>query len=913
MSFPINPQKVLASLPWYERAIAAVAPSYGNQRLTARLQRELFAYQGARADRLYSPKTNNAPSEGYQTARDRVVMMFEALDLVENFPPAKAAVSKFATFLTPNEYAPATGNRTYDAIVADYFHAWCKSCDVTGRHSFRKLIQLLAEMRPCYGDAGLILRRTAAGLKVEAVAGDRIGNPNEMIGQYPNYLSGVVVDDMGAPEAFRIFRVQQDGQYVDPTDIPAASFCHYFDPFRADQYRGVTDFHAVLKTCRMLKEILEAEMVGVRFASQQAALVFTERGAANPRNLFQPSSNEVGANGQRPQQEESKIGTIQYLYNGDKVETMPARPSSAFTGFVDELKDDIALGLGGYPGGVLWGTADYKGPSVRAEFAQADRVNQRHQGLLEDKVLSRVSSAVILDAIATGIIPPPTRNSGETTEQAIVRATRGSFRFPPRLTIDVGRETQARLAELSMGIMSPQEIAAEDGMDAYVRATQKADFAAFAAELAESRDVPESSIFLPAGQQLPSTPAQAASIGDKTGHEAAAAQAESVPQAQKPTEGPAPADPVSAVRSENDSNLLTINLETGSYIPTNAMAENAKRALDVREKKPASERGMTAVGIARARDLINKRPMSEDTVRRMKAFFDRHEVDKEGDTWDEQGKGWQAWHGWGGDEGYTWSTAIVERLNKQADSKELRMASAEVRQTFAAIQPPEPEEWLDAVQRFREKQNARVDDIKQSIVGDRTIIEMSKRDLALPKPTSDETHDEFMTRCMADPVSVAEFPDTEQRNAVCMRQHEGMFAKVGERGAIVKSDKAPKSDTPNPDPKGEGTAEGDASTTRGAEVTAEQEATLQKKADDFNKKDSNTRNGRATLGALKSVFQRGLGAFNTSSSPRVTSASQWAFARVNAFLYLLKNGRPENAKYTTDNDLLPSKHPKSGK
>jgi hypothetical protein len=81
-------------------------------------------------------------------------------------------------------------------------------------------------------------------------------------------------------------------------------------------------------------------------------------------------------------------------------------------------------------------------------------------------------------------------------------------------------------------------------------------------------------------------------------------------------------------------------------------------------------------------------------------------------------------------------------------------------------------------------------------VGGRTIIEMSKRDLALPKPTADETHDEFMSRCMADPVSVAEFPDSEQRNAVCMRQHEGMFAKVGERGAIVKSDKAPKSKHP---------------------------------------------------------------------------------------------------------------------
>ena len=64
---------------------------------------------------------------------------------------------------------------------------------------------------------------------------------------------------------------------------------------------------------------------------------------------------------------------------------------------------------------------------------------------------------------------------------------------------------------------------------------------------------------------------------------------------------------------------------------------------------------------------------------------------------------------------------------------------------------------------------------------------------------------------------------------------------------------------------------------------------------------------------LSSVFQRGLGAFNVSHSPRVKSASQWSFARVNAFLYLIKNGRPQNAKYKQDNDLLPKKHPKSTK
>jgi hypothetical protein len=140
------------------------------------------------------------------------------------------------------------------------------------------------------------------------------------------------------------------------------------------------------------------------------------------------------------------------------------------------------------------------------------------------------------------------------------------------------------------------------------------------------------------------------------------------------------------------------------------------------------------------------------------------------------------------------------------------------------------------------------------------------------------------------------------------------MAEVGPRGGIRESPKAPKSDTPNPNPQGEGTAKGKASGKRGAEVSAGDEETLKNKVKDFNERDSNTKNGNATLGVLKSVFQRGLGAYTGGHSPNVSSASQWAFARVNAFLYLLKNGRPQNPKYVNDNDLLPKEHPKySGK
>ena len=139
------------------------------------------------------------------------------------------------------------------------------------------------------------------------------------------------------------------------------------------------------------------------------------------------------------------------------------------------------------------------------------------------------------------------------------------------------------------------------------------------------------------------------------------------------------------------------------------------------------------------------------------------------------------------------------------------------------------------------------------------------------------------------------------------------LAKVGKGGAIVPSKKAPKSDTPNPNPKGKGTAKGDASGKTGAKVSAKDRETLKNKSDEFNKKYKEKLGYGVTVGMLASVFQRGLGAFNTSHSPNVKSASQWAFARVNAFLYLVRKGRPENPKYNTDYDLLPNKHPKSSK
>jgi hypothetical protein len=66
---------------------------------------------------------------------------------------------------------------------------------------------------------------------------------------------------------------------------------------------------------------------------------------------------------------------------------------------------------------------------------------------------------------------------------------------------------------------------------------------------------------------------------------------------------------------------------------------------------------------------------------------------------------------------------------------------------------------------------------------------------------------------------------------------------------------------------------------------------------------------RTSLGAVKSVYRRGAGAFSTSHRPGIGRA-QWAMARVNAFLFLCRTGAPANSNYITDNDLLKPSHPK---
>jgi hypothetical protein len=114
---------------------------------------------------------------------------------------------------------------------------------------------------------------------------------------------------------------------------------------------------------------------------------------------------------------------------------------------------------------------------------------------------------------------------------------------------------------------------------------------------------------------------------------------------------------------------------SNNFSPPEQVRKNAARSLELRRK---FGRGMTAVGVARARDLSNGKNISPDTIRRMHSYFARHEVDKKGKDWANQSNpsaGYIAWLGWGGDAGRSWVNGIIKKLDAKESEETESMAS----------------------------------------------------------------------------------------------------------------------------------------------------------------------------------------------------------------------------------------------
>jgi len=665
-----------AQLNLIDKAVAFLNPQGAVNRMIARQKLVNFSYDAVKYTRERKGPSSLSGAEDYRSNYDRVELMKRARDLAENVGLVRSILMKFASHTAANiSYQARTENPEVNTEVEAYWAEWWDKCDISTRHTGSTLMQVAMMSMLRDGDFLIVLVRDKDGnLKIQGIEADRVGDPFKVYTSL-DLIGGIHIDrDTGAPSAYDIYNRSIGDFYTYQATIPASQAFHLFDPLRIDQYRGVSAFHTAINDCTDIYDIVNFEKMSARVASSQSAVVRRNNNNASDLSTL---TNDENVNGDTIKLEAIESGKISYLEPGEDIvfPDGPSRPSGAFAEFHKILLRNICLGLG-IPYSFAVDPSAMSGPTARLEMQQAGRTFRRYQKLLDDKVLRPIKNIVIADGVARGLIE---NNVG-------TRTTKGIFNFGANVSIDLGRESASAISEFKTGLRTAADIYAERGQDFESAMRQRAIEAKLIKDLAEKYGVAPETISdivtpTPPQPQLPPAPAPkpVAPIEDK-------------PEEDKDEGGdqkPIPEDPIEPSSEElevkkKDTEEALAKLDPASikmliegmmggielakydgidFTPPEGAREAAKRALDVRETKPPSQRGMTPVGIARARDLMNGVKMSPDTVRRMKAFFDRHEVDKKGATFGEQGKGWQAWNGWGGDAGYSWAKKIVGQMD----------------------------------------------------------------------------------------------------------------------------------------------------------------------------------------------------------------------------------------------------------
>lgn len=118
------------------------------------------------------------------------------------------------------------------------------------------------------------------------------------------------------------------------------------------------------------------------------------------------------------------------------------------------------------------------------------------------------------------------------------------------------------------------------------------------------------------------------------------------------------------------------------FTPPQGASDAASLGLEYREE---FGRGGTEFGVARARDLKNKKSLSPETIKRMVSYFARHEVDRDAEGSESSGfwgdasnpsAGYIVWLLWGGDPGRTWANKVSRQM-ESADEKSEKYDSSD--------------------------------------------------------------------------------------------------------------------------------------------------------------------------------------------------------------------------------------------
>lgn len=378
----------------------------------------------------------------------REVLMGLSRNLYGNVGFVRGAVGDLARYSVGEGITPYSASSDKAARMAydAYWEQWGDICEVRQVLNWRQILKATSRAIDIDGDLGFVLTETIDSYpQIQAVEAHRIVNQEDGNG----WSNGVKVNGLNRPVAYQIRVVQAEGDDRFVT-IPASSFVHVFEPDRLDGCRGLSALKHAILHIRDKKDIIAFEKLGVKNAASIANVITMSNASDLNGPVFGGQTNvEVGTN-QNVTFEQLREGALVKLKQGEDLKSFSSdRPSPTFTGFLDYIDRDVAVGLG-LPVEFIWNSKDLGGTSQRFILQKAQRTFEDRQEIL-CKLIKRVRNYVIAKGIKRGDLP-------KTDDW-----WRIEIQGPTKITVDVGREAAANRDDVRAGLRTEQEDFRERG------------------------------------------------------------------------------------------------------------------------------------------------------------------------------------------------------------------------------------------------------------------------------------------------------------------------------------------------------------------------------------------------------------------------------------------------------------------
>ena len=374
----------------------------------------------------------------------------------------------------------------WNRAAEEYFTLWSALCEVTNRFSFEECQSLVCRGIDVDGEYFVHKTRDATGLpKLQLLESHRIRD--EFCSK--ETVDGVALDAFGAPVFYRVS--EDDGK---SRDLPASAVLHIFEAESAGGVRAHPVIQHSINHVLDEMELLALEKHAVKDNADVARVLKTARGEIDDTGDF-----TVGVTGGTS--ETSDPVTLQRIVGGKLVALKPDesldsfqsnRPSPTFTGFLEHLRRDSALGV--IPFEFAADSSKVGGAGVRLVVAKADRRFSHRQLVLIQRFIRPVWAYVIGDAIERGDLP------------AVTGWSKISCVTPRRITVDAGREAQQNRADVETGLKTISDHYQELGADFREEIERRAQDARLILETAMKYGVPVEMLWKPTGGSVQPVP-----------------------------------------------------------------------------------------------------------------------------------------------------------------------------------------------------------------------------------------------------------------------------------------------------------------------------------------------------------------------------------------------------------------------